>query len=547
MNWNLVESQNYIKTMETYKINSLLAKYLDAKLVDFSLYSMDDSSLHDYKLLNDSKKVIDRIEKAICHNEKIVIYGDYDCDGIMATSILVAAFEKRGIQVGYHIPNRFIDGYGLNEQRVKQMHERGYTLIITVDNGVKAFSAVELANQLGIDVIISDHHDIGKEQPKAYALLHTMLSPNYPFKEISGGYLAYKLATQIIGKEDLYLMCLAGISTISDMMPVWNENRTLIKKTIELLNKYKFESISLLLQESKTFNVQAIGFQIAPKINSIGRMVDGLNPNQCVKYFKTAFSKNQIEREFKIRFATLAEEINIKRKDLTNSQLQLAIKKMQVDKKTIFIYDDSFHEGIIGLIASRLTKDYEKPSFVLSYDKDKETYKGSARSINGFDLNTLFEHLKSQVIAYGGHELAGGFSLQKENIITFSSLIEEEYRQINGEELSNAKETVVIQPEDLTIKNIKELALLEPFGTNNEEPIFCILDVTPLKVETLSNGAHLKLHFETKDCQYKALFFNQGKRRKEILEKDKLTMIGTLSINKFRNFETIQFILLDIT
>ena len=192
---------------------------------------------HDFSLFEEADMTLERIHEAIENEEKICIYGDYDCDGILATTILVQAFKELGVQVGYHIPNRFDDGYGLNIERVEQMAKRGYSLIITVDNGVKAFEAVERANELGIDVIITDHHQFDADLPDACTFIHTKLSPDYPFKEISGGFVAYKLASALLQKQDKYLYCLAAITTISDMMPLLDENRSLVKKALTFMNE----------------------------------------------------------------------------------------------------------------------------------------------------------------------------------------------------------------------------------------------------------------------------------------------------------------------
>ena len=547
MEWEILESKKYQEIMEDYKISSLLAKYIDAKSIDYELYSLKDVSLHDYFLLNDASKILERINKAIKDQEKVVIYGDYDCDGIMATTILVSAFERLGLNVGYHIPNRFIDGYGLNVERVKQMYEKGCSLIITVDNGIKAFEAIELANSFGIDVIITDHHDVGLDYPKAYGVLHTKLSVNYPFKEISGGLLAYKLATAMLGKGNAYLMSLAGLTTVSDMMPLWNENRTVVKLMLKFLNDYHFETFELLSNDTKNYNVQTLSFTVIPKINSIGRMVEKLNPNQCVKYFKNAFASSQADREFKMKFSSLVNQINLDRQELTNKQYEDVLTKIHENKKIIYVHGKEYHEGIIGLISSKLTREFNKPSFVLSYDHQKEVYKGSARSIDGFKLNELFEDFKEELVVYGGHELAGGFSITKERLTIFEEcLIKRADEIFLDEDLNGLVEGVLIDEDDLTLDKVKELALLEPYGMKNEEPIFCIKDIKYSKIEALKNGEHLKLSFNLKHSKLQALFFYKGYRLKEVKNKEKVSLIGTISINKFRNTETIQFILSDI-
>ena len=208
MKYKIIEPQHYQQIQARYHINSLLAKVIESRQYDEkTLKEMMNPRLiyHDFSLFEEADMTLERIHEAIEQHEKICIYGDYDCDGILATTILVQAFLELGVKVGYHIPHRFEDGYGLNVRRVEQMAEKGYTLIITVDNGVKAFEAVERANELGIDVIITDHHQFDQDLPDACTIIHTKLSPDYPFKEISGGYVAYKLASALLGRQDKYL------------------------------------------------------------------------------------------------------------------------------------------------------------------------------------------------------------------------------------------------------------------------------------------------------------------------------------------------------
>ncbi|MFQ9633488.1 MAG: DHH family phosphoesterase, partial [Coprobacillus cateniformis] len=282
MEYKIIEPKKYQDIQNQYQVNSLLAKVIDIHEYDQeTLQTLLSPRLiyHDFSLFEEADMTLERIHEAIENEEKICIYGDYDCDGILATTILVQAFAELGVQVGYHIPNRFDDGYGLNAARVKQMAQRGYSLIITVDNGVKAFDAVECANELGVDVIITDHHQFDNDLPDAMSFIHTKLSPEYPFKEISGGFVAYKLASALLEKQDKYLYCLAAITTISDMMPLLDENRSLVKKALTFMKSEKYPSLELLLGDQQSYTTTTIGFTIAPKINSFGRLPELCNPN----------------------------------------------------------------------------------------------------------------------------------------------------------------------------------------------------------------------------------------------------------------------------
>lgn len=537
MKWEILEPINYKNIMAQKHVSSLLAKVLSFRKENLETMA----SLHDFHLFRDSQKVLDRIEKAIQKQEKVVIYGDYDCDGIMATSIMVRAFEMLGLQVGYHIPDRFNDGYGLNVKRVEEMAKKDYSLIITVDNGISCVEAIDKANELGIDVIITDHHDLPSILPNAYAIIHTKLSPDYPFKAISGGFVACKLACAMLKKQDPYIYCLAALSTISDMMPMLDENRTLVKKAITVMEQQHYLSFELLLGEQQKYDCTALGFTLAPKINSIGRLNQGLNPNKCVTYFRHSSANSEAERQFKMQFASLATKINQSRQSLTTSQYGQAIKNMQEIGGGLVVCGNDFHEGLVGLVANKMKNAYYRPSFVVSIDQNTEIYKGSARSVDGLNMHDLLSHMSKHLLVYGGHEKAGGFSLAKQHWSAFLEDLNDYLSQtLTDDLLIEKKEAILIEKEDLTLTNLKELASLEPFGQENEEPIFCLKLGKAQRIETLSNGKHLKMHFDTPNGKLAVLWFNHGDEYEKLLECEHFELFGQLSINKFRNMETMQ-------
>lgn len=544
MEWVIQKAKNIDRIIEERQVGSLLAKVLEIN-GDHQLNK--HYPLNDFSLFRDSQKVLERIQQAIFHNEKIVIYGDYDCDGIMATSILVRAFELLKVNVGYHIPDRFKDGYGLNEKRVMEMYEKGYSLIITVDNGISSHQAIHKANELGIDVIVTDHHDLPETLPEAYGIIHTQISENYPFKAICGGFVACKLASALLGYNDPYIYCMAALATVSDMMPMKNENRTLVKRALEVMSQQKYLSFELLLGENANYNMTTLGFQLAPKINAVGRLVDGLNPNKCITYFRHEGAFSDKERDFKLQFATACQQLNTQRQKMTTTQYDIAKKNMQNLSGALVSVSELFHEGLVGLVAGKMTNEYYRPSFIVSYDQETEIYKGSARSIAGLDLHHLLESLKDDLLVYGGHERAGGFSIVKEKWNSFSNHLNE-YMQnhLNEDLFIEKKYAIEIDDIDISLVNVKELELLQPYGMDNEEPIFCLSLHAQPKIETLSNGKHLKMLFELEKTNIQVLFFNKGDLYESLLDKKEFLLFGQLSINKFRNFENIQFILKDI-
>lgn len=540
MNWDIKQSHNYKEYMQNYSIHSLLAKVLASKNLNHEeIEKLLNPKLryHDFSLFLDADIALDRIYEAIENDEKICIYGDYDCDGILSTAILVQAFLSLGKQVGYHIPNRLEDGYGLNTKRVMQMYEKGYTLIIAVDNGIKAYEAIDLADSLGIDVIVVDHHEYD-ELPNACAIIHTKMSPDYPFKEICGGFLAYKLASALLQKHDKYLFSLAAITTVSDMMPLVDENRSLVKRALQFMEEEKYLQIELLLGENQKYNVTNIGFIIAPKINSFGRLPEFINPNHLVKYFL-----KDVDQRYAIKISQAAKSINSKRQELTTSQYNHILKNTNTDD-FLYVYDQDVHEGIVGLIAGKYTREFQKPSFVMSYDKNNDCYKGSARSIETIPLNRIFDSLKNDMMQYGGHALAGGFTVSKDNLLKFKADIKEYLKTVDLIEPSI--QPLLIDQNDISIFNIKELERLEPFGQGNEEVLFLLENLQVQDIRILSGGKHLRYDIVLPYGKMQALLFNCQNKIDILKDKKVISIVGKLKINKYLNNESINMIIEDM-
>lgn len=539
MKYKIIEPQHYQQIQNQYHINSLLAKVIESRQYDENtLKDFINPRLiyHDFSLFEEADMTLERIHEAIENHEKICIYGDYDCDGILATTILVQAFLELGVEVGYHIPNRFDDGYGLNVKRVEQMAQKGYSLIITVDNGVKAFEAVERANELGVDVIITDHHQFDNDLPDACTFIHTKLSPDYPFKEISGGFVAYKLASALLGRQDKYLYCLAAITTVSDMMPLLDENRSLVKKALIFMKEEKYPSLELLLGNQQTYSTTSIGFVIAPKINSFGRLPEFCSPNVLVKYFL----KNA-PRDFMVKVSQMAISLNTKRQTMTNQQYEMAKEGMGDD----FLYwsSDQVHEGLVGLIAGKYTREYERPAFVMAYDEKKGLYKGSARSIEGFSLHQFFMEHQDQFVAFGGHSLAGGFTVDEAHYDSCYQCIKDALKDLH---LHPTTTVLHIDEQDIDIKNVESLSLLEPFGMSNEEPLYMLKDVPVSQIQQLSQGKHLKMQTDLNRSHVSMLYFQHGDLYGKLKNIKKMSVIGTLQINEYRNQKSLNFIIKDI-
>ncbi|WP_285816049.1 single-stranded-DNA-specific exonuclease RecJ [Thomasclavelia cocleata] len=541
MEWQIINDLDYKHYMQKYNINSLLAKifaYKNYSQSQIELMLSNRLIYHDFSLFSEAEITLERIYEAIENKEKICIYGDYDCDGILATSILVEAFRQLGVDVGYHIPNRLEDGYGLNCQRVEQIASKGYSLIITVDNGVKAYDAVERANELGVDVIITDHHNCEEELPEAFSIIHTKISPDYPYKEISGGFVAYKLASALLKKHDKYLFCLAAITTISDMMPLLDENRALVKRALEFMKENKFTQLELLLGNNQKYSVTSIGFIIAPKINSFGRLSDLINPNHLVKYFRQDASIEILKA-----VSSKAVEINAKRQEMTNKQYQNVLTTLSSDEQFLYSYQNEIHEGLIGLVAGKYTRQYNRPSFVMSLDTNKNIYKGSARGIEGLSLNNIFKQVEDILESYGGHALAGGFSVKFDNV--------EKLKQKLTDYLNNQLENyqppltsvLEVSSDEISQISVKQLEQLEPLGNGNEEMYFYAKDLPVKRVILLSNGKHLRFELDLPNTRGQALFFNHGDIFEKYKDVQKINVIGKFNINVYNNMESVNLII----
>lgn len=544
MRWKINETNNYLEYMQEFQVNSLLAKILAYKKYDQQMMQsllQDRLIYHDFSLFAEGEMALDRIHEAIEQEEKICIYGDYDCDGILATTILVDAFKQLGVTVGYHIPDRINDGYGLNVSRVEQMADKGYSLIITVDNGVKAYDAINKANELGIDVIISDHHSYEEELPEACCIIHTKLSPEYPFKEISGGFIAYKLASALLEKNDKYLYCLAAITTVSDMMPLLDENRSLVKRALTFMQEEKYPSLELLLGENQKYSVQSLGFIIAPKINSFGRLSEMVNPSHVVRFFMRDAST-----EFLTKMASSAIKINAKRQEITTKQYKEVLQNIKPNEKFLYSYSQDIHEGIIGLVAGKYTREFYRPSFVMHFDSKTNVYKGSARGIQELPLTTLFEEVKDLLDGYGGHSLAGGFSVSLDNVEELKKAISKYIDGVCPTMPEATIEVIKIEDTDITKENIKSLEILQPQGMGNQETTFYLEEIPIEKIYTLSDGKHLKFDVVLPNIKMQILCFNKGNLVDQFQNKKTITVIGKLNINTFRNMETINMIAEDI-
>lgn len=484
MNYDKI-SVNYETIQAKYKTSTLISKVLA-----FNNCTDDEiKQLLEQKnelTINNSPCVVNavnRILEAKENNERIFVGGDYDADGLCATSIMVDLLNKLGIENGYYIPNRFTEGYGLHPDIVQSAVEKGYKLIITVDNGVKAKSALSKAKELGIDVLVTDHHEY-EELPDCKLFVHPKLMDNQ-FKGISGAGVALQLSRALIGENTKHLV-LACVATIGDVMSLRDENRLIVRLGLQSINEHSVPQIDALFEKPmNAVNEKDLAFQIVPKLNAVGRLQEFANPNNVVRYFLTDNS-NDIQQ-----FAKQMIDLNNQRKQITLQMGVLAEKKI-IDNPFLIIDDSRFHEGLVGLLAGKIASKYTKPTLVFCENED--IYKGSGRSIKGFDLHQFFANGFDEFITFGGHEQAIGCSIAKKDFEQFKDKVNDKFKDIKIE--TNTKERVCcIDSKDITTESFQQFLKLAPFGQGFPEVCFAIDGLT-IKKSQLIKQRFLKVQFD---------------------------------------------------
>ncbi len=489
--------------------------------------------------LKDIYKAANRIKKAIEKNEKVAIVGDYDVDGIISCVIMAEFFDDIGFDYTVRIPNRFKDGYGLN---VEIINELDVDLIVTVDNGIAALDAAELCKEKGIDLIITDHHMPQDVLPHAFAIVNPKQKDcGFPDVEICGAQVAWYLIAALKEvcklKYDLSkFLELLAIAIVADMMELRDLNRALVRRGIGLINKSKraaFKAIKHYYQKDK-FGLDSIGFLIAPLINSAGRMDDA---SVSYEFLHTKdFNKALQYLEQIIAF-------NESRKDEEKQIFEYSLGQIDRKNSCIVVAGLNWHEGVLGIVASRLAKHFNKPAFVFSQNENH--LKGSARTVGKIDILSLISRAHSFLSNYGGHKGAAGISLHTENFEYFKTTIEKECSQIPKEEFLDTDEILgILEPEEIDFEMLEILEFFEPFGHKNPRPFFVLENLCVKNKKFLGRDEkHLKLVLTKDNKTIEALFFNFNK---EPEFNENINLIGSISKNEFRGLVTPQFIVKEI-
>ncbi len=504
------------------------------------------NDFHNPFLMPDMEQAVDRIEKAIEKNEKIMIYGDYDVDGVTSITVLKKFLKDRGMtEVGYYIPKRLDEGYGLNKEAIKKIYDAGYKLIITVDCGITGMKEIEYAYSLGMEVIVTDHHEPLDEIPKAVAVIDCKRKDSkYPFKGLAGVGVVFKL-TQALSqrlcleeKEYLKYLDIVCIGTISDIVPLVDENRVISKLGLKLVAQTRCLGLKSLLEnnvgKNTLINATTVSFGIAPRINACGRI--GYE-TEAVKLFMTENLAEARDTTQKLnRYNQTRQEIE---KNIFEEAKEIIEKNNMQNCNTIVIGKEGWHHGVIGIVASKITELYFKPTVLIGFEDG--IGKGSGRSIPGFDLHEALHALGGYLEKYGGHEMAVGVTVSQKNFAKFAEELEKKAKEAHTEQImpiiSIDKE---ISPKEFTLEMVEKLMELEPYGTSNKVPIFLIKNLKIDSIRTLVEGKHLKLTLQDGTNIINAIGFNLGNYADEFLLGDKVDVIGMLEINTFNHVKSIQ-------
>ena len=555
--WQIFEpDKNKIEEIKSkYKVNHLLATILANRNIlkeeDIRLFlNPTRNDFYNPFLITDMDIAVNRIIKAIENKENITIYGDYDVDGITSITVLKSFLNDIGVETNTYIPNRLIEGYGLNKEAIDKISKKGCNLMITVDCGISAIEEIEYANSLGIETIITDHHEAGNEIPKAIAVIDNKRKDSkYPFRELAGVGVVFKLI-QAIGitlklKEESYLKYLdiVCIGTISDIVPLVDENRVIAKLGLLLVAQTKNIGLRSIINSSgyNKIDSNTISFGVAPRINACGRMGKA---EEALELFLSK-DKNEVNE-----LTNKLNEHNRKRQETEKAIFENALEKIKAEhldeNKAIIVGGENWHHGVIGIVSSKITEMYFKPSILLSFEEDG-IGKGSGRSIPGFDLHEALMKCSDTIEKFGGHSMAVGITVKKDNLEKFKKEFEQIATQSKIDEIIpiiniDAK----VDLSDIDKEMVESLKQLEPFGEANKMPVFAFKNLKIDSIRALSEGKHLKLTLKDNNYIINAIGFNIGYLANEYRIGDKIDVAGVLEINTFNGVDNLQINIKDI-
>ena len=547
-----VSNQKAIKTLsETFGITELIAKILVNRGYDTveaanAFLRPELSGLHDPFLLHDMDKAIERLMQAIDSGQKIIVYGDYDVDGMTSTAIMTWALELMGANVDYFVPSRFSDGYGPNLANYQKLAAEGMQLLVTVDNGVSGKDEIAWLMAQGIDVIVTDHHELPEELPVATAIVHPRHPEGpYPFGGLSGAGVAFKVVSALLEEPADEVLDLAALGTVADVMSLTDENRIIVKQGLESLKLDPRPGVAALLAAAGTqlsdIDSSTIGFTIAPRLNALGRLENATTGVQLLLMDELEEAKpladhvnalNQERQQLVTKITTAAQE----------QAAQLS------EDPVLVVAGENWHEGVLGIVASKLVEQTGKPTIVLNVNGDE--MKGSGRSVAAFDLFTALAGHRDLMTTFGGHASAAGMTVPTNNLTALRAALRDEaaQQQLATAQKADMQIATTVTAADFTKENFDNLQVLAPFGEGNPEPLF-MLDLRGVnQVKTMSEGKHLRFIAQTDTDQLPVVAFGWGNQASALAGHfSSLQIVGTMSQNSYRGNISYQLMLRDMS
>ena len=508
------------------------------QLKDFFSASLDN--LHDPYLLPDMNKAVERIQKAQNNKEKVLIFGDYDVDGLSATALLLEALEALGIETDFIIPNRLTDGYGLNSKALESAAQKGISLVITVDCGISAVEEAKFAGSLGLDLIITDHHQQTGPLPEALAVVNPHRTDStYPFKDLAGAGVAYKLAEAILGKDRaVSLLDLAAMGTMADIVPVLGENRIIVKTGIDMINNTERPGIQALKETAdsngRPVTSTAFAFVLAPRINAAGRLGDA---TPVVELFRTK------DKDKAASLAAFLDENNRQRREINVALLKEAREQLDAKKPlgvvppqpgVVALGAEGWHPGVLGIVASKLSDELHRPVFLFSIENGMA--RGSGRSIPPFNMIGALEKCSHLLEAFGGHHQAAGVRLKTSNMDAFRDKMSEILSETLGAEayIPPLRIDAAVELSDVGLELINELQMLEPFGFKNEEPVLGCKAAETIMPRVVGRN-HLKMRLKKGRQILDSIGFGMGSEVERLNSHSK--MVDTVFVPKLNEWE----------
>ena len=560
---NLMEKRWIIAEQDEVQVHELAAElaiapltvrlllnrgFTDAISMKAFLNPEAESYIDPYRF-KDMEKAVRLVREAIVRGEKILIYGDYDADGVTSTALLLKVLTELGGNCSFYIPNRFTEGYGINNEAIENAAADNIKLIISVDTGIAAVEAAELTNRYGIKLIITDHHEPPELLPRAEAIINPKrLDDDYPFSGLAGVGVAFKLAHALLGRIPSEYLELVAIGTIADLSPLIEENRLIAIAGLKQLSTTKNIGLRTLLEKTNLTKQKLtsyhVGYIIGPRINAVGRLESS---DSAVRLLLT---EDQAEAD---RIVDELENINYERQQLVKIITEEALAKIEDEKladySVLVVGAPSWNVGVIGIVASHVIRKYYKPTIIFNIDETSGIAKGSARSILGFNLFQALTEVSEHLLAFGGHPAAAGMSVEIPKI----NLLRNELSKVADDWLTEEdfipceRVDAILDIDSIDYELLKEIERLEPHGIGNPKPLFLIENGTVVSSQKIGKDQnHLRLSLKNIGHQLTALYFNQGELGDELSKGVKLSLLGELSLNEWRGFLKPQITVSDL-